>query len=168
VIATSRSPHVPSSVSTANVVVMKSQDRHAAVRQPPDGVGGPNEVRVSEPRFTETVAISLGIVPLPSAERRKIDRYLDATRGALLFARQVILVEGIAEAMLLRTLAEHVVFPPGRDTDSSEGARNRQLREQFRAISVLPIAGVDFVPYFDHPSQRSGKPCRSSCGSDGR
>ena len=52
---------------------------------------------------TETVAIALADMPLSPSDRRKIDRYLDATRAALLFARQVILVEGIAEAMLLRT-----------------------------------------------------------------
>lgn len=50
--------------------------------------------------------------------------------------------------MLLRTLAEHVVFPKAKDTDK-DGLLNRRLREQFRAITVLAIDGVDFMPYLE-------------------
>ena len=57
-------------------------------------------------------------------------------------------MEGIAEALLLRTLAEQVVFSGSKDTDDGEAGRlNRRFREQFRAISVFAIDGVDFMPY---------------------
>jgi putative ATP-dependent endonuclease of OLD family len=85
-------------------------------------------------------------VALNAAERRKVDRYLDATRASLLFARQLMLVEGVAEAVLIRTLAEQIVFPASRDGDAAH-PQNRQKREQFRAVSILPIGGVDFLPY---------------------
>ena len=86
-------------------------------------------------------------IGLTDAQRRKVDRYLDTTRASLLFARQVVLVEGIAEALLLRTLAEKIVYPASADSDTNAGRVNRRLREQFRAISVVPIGGVDFMPY---------------------
>ena len=68
------------------------------------------------------------------------------TRASLLFARQVVLVEGIAEALLIRAIAEYVLFPASLD-GTDEAPCNRQHREQFRAISVHAIGGVDFVPF---------------------
>ena len=38
-------------------------------------------------------------------KKRKLERYLDSTRGELFFSRKVILVEGIAEAILLPVIA---------------------------------------------------------------
>lgn len=151
VVATTHSPHLASSVSVRDVVVVRSQERSVATSQPmpaPSPAGDPGEPLASTPpeRHTETLSFALASVPLEDSERRKIDRYLDATRAALLFARQVILVEGIAEAMLLRVLAEHVVFPASRDDDPAAGP-NREMREQFRAISIVAVDGVDFLPY---------------------
>ena len=40
----------------------------------------------------------------------KIGRYLDVTRSAFLFGRRALLVEGIAEALLLPVIAQHIVF----------------------------------------------------------
>lgn len=90
--------------------------------------------------------MALAAHAFPEVDRRKIDRYLDATRSALLFARQVVLVEGIAEAILLRVFAEHLVFARSFD-QRPDRADNRQLREQFRAISIVAVDGVDFLPY---------------------
>jgi putative ATP-dependent endonuclease of the OLD family len=60
-----------------------------------------------------------------------LERYLDATRSTLLFARKVILVEGPAELFLLPPLIESVMKI---DLDS-EG------------ISVIPIHGAHFEVY---------------------
>ena len=54
-----------------------------------------------------TRCISLSQMPLDSLERRKVDRYLDVTKAALLFGGRVLLVEGIAEALLLPAIAKH-------------------------------------------------------------
>ncbi len=67
---------------------------------------------------------------------RKINRYLDATKSALLFGGRVLLVEGIAEALLLPLLAEKFVLK-----DRPEKYRI------FRSAVVVPIDGVDFEPY---------------------
>lgn len=163
VIATSHSPNLASSVSTDKLVVARCQNRSLTTDvegespvQPELGTtavagtssGTPDSAAGSEAaESTETVAVALADVPLLPSDRRKVDRYLDVTRASLLFARQVILVEGIAEALLLRTLAEKVVFPSAEDADADTGDLNRRHREQFRAISIVPVGGVDFRPY---------------------
>jgi putative ATP-dependent endonuclease of OLD family len=162
VIATSHSPNLASGVSTAKLVVARCRDRVPPPDEPSVEVNGtdadvhpPSESDASEDGsseelplvHTETIAVSLADSQLKPAERRKIDRYLDVTRAALLFARQVILVEGIAEAMLLRTLAENVVFPKAGDSAKEGGEANRRKREQFRAISIVAVDGVDFAPF---------------------
>jgi putative ATP-dependent endonuclease of the OLD family len=60
-----------------------------------------------------------------------IERYLDATRGVLLYARKVMLVEGPAELFLIPPLVREVL---GVDLDAY-------------GISVVPIYGVHFEPY---------------------
>jgi len=151
VIASSHSPELVSAVSTRNIVALTSA-RHPGFQDSASGEpdtaseGTTTAAEESLPAFAQTMAVSLGSIALADAERRKIDRYLDATRSSMLFARQVILVEGIAEAILLRAFAEHVVFPKHRDSDTEDG-HNRRSREQFRAVSIVPVDGVDFVPY---------------------
>jgi putative ATP-dependent endonuclease of OLD family len=60
-----------------------------------------------------------------------LERYLDATRSSLLYARRVLLVEGPAEQFLIPPLVKTVM---GIDLDE-EG------------IEVVPIFGVHFAPY---------------------
>jgi len=60
-----------------------------------------------------------------------LDRYLDATRSTLLYARKVMLVEGPAELFLIPALAQQIY-----DIDLDE-----------YGISVIPIYGVHFDVY---------------------
>lgn len=68
---------------------------------------------------------------LEQAEIDDLERYLDATRSNLLFARKVILVEGPAELFLIPALLKHV-----KDIDLDRDG-----------ISVIPIYGVHFDVY---------------------
>ena len=68
---------------------------------------------------------------LEQAEIDDLERYLDATRSNLLFARKVILVEGPAELFLIPALLKHV-----KDIDLDRDG-----------ISVIPIYGVHFYVY---------------------
>ena len=68
---------------------------------------------------------------LDQSEIHDLERYLDATRSNLLFARKVILVEGPAELFLIPALLKHV---KGIDLER-EG------------VSVIPIYGVHFDVY---------------------
>jgi putative ATP-dependent endonuclease of OLD family len=83
-----------------------------------------------------TRCIPLAQIDLDDLQRRKIDRYLDVTKAALLFGGRVLLVEGIAEALLLPVIAEHFTLKGQPD----------KLR-LFRSTVFVPIDGVDFIPY---------------------
>ncbi|MCG8432910.1 MAG: ATP-dependent endonuclease, partial [Gammaproteobacteria bacterium] len=73
---------------------------------------------------------------LTDSDRRKIDRYLDVTKSALLFGGRVLLVEGIAEALLLPVIAKHYIL------------KNRLVDLRvFSSAVFVPIDGVDFKPY---------------------
>lgn len=83
-----------------------------------------------------TRCIPLATMSLDDFERRKVDRYLDVTKSALLFGGRAFLVEGIAEALLLPVIAKHHVLKDEPD----------KLR-LFRSAVFVPIDGVDFAPY---------------------
>ena len=51
-------------------------------------------------------AVSVCSISIDSKIKKKLQRYLDATRGELFFARRILMVEGIAEALLLPVLAK--------------------------------------------------------------
>ena len=84
----------------------------------------------------ETRCIPLAMLGLSDKERRKIDRYLDVTKSALLFGGRVLLVEGIAEALLFQVIAKHHVLNG-----------NQQALRIFRSAVFVPIDGTDFSPY---------------------
>ncbi len=63
-------------------------------------------------------------------ERKQLQRMLDVTKATMLFARGVVLVEGISETILLPVLAKR---------------ENIQLQNS--AITIIPICGVDFSTF---------------------
>lgn len=95
---------------------------------------GREEQKVKVRRATR--CIPLHRLALTELERRKIDRYLDVTKSAFLFGGRALLVEGIAEALLLPVLAKQFVLK----------GKAEQLR-RFRSAVFVPIDGVDFAPY---------------------
>ncbi|NTV45790.1 MAG: AAA family ATPase [Chlorobiales bacterium] len=84
----------------------------------------------------ETRCIPLAMLGLNNKELRKIDRYLDVTKSALLFGGRVLLVEGIAEALLFPVIAKHHVLKG-----------DQQAQRIFRSAVFVPIDGTDFSPY---------------------
>lgn len=83
-----------------------------------------------------TRCLPLARMALKPLDRRKVDRYLDVTKAALLFGGRALLVEGIAEALLLPAIAKHHVLKGQKD----------KLR-LFQSAIFIPIDGVDFAPY---------------------
>jgi putative ATP-dependent endonuclease of OLD family len=83
-----------------------------------------------------TRCLALANMPLEVLDRRKVDRYLDVTKAALLFGGRALLVEGIAEALLLPAIAKHHTL--------KEHPEKLRL---FRSAVFVPIDGVDFAPY---------------------
>lgn len=81
----------------------------------------------------QTTAVNISSIPLDAPSKRKIIRYLDVTKSRLFFAKAVIFVEGITEALLLPALA-----------DVHFGEKDSLLQ---RGIEVVDIDGVSFAPY---------------------
>lgn len=81
-------------------------------------------------------AVSLQGCGLPDPSRRFVDRWLDATKSNLLFSKGAILVEGIAEAIVVSELARFVLRQYGEGKDSLDDY----------GVSVINLGGI----YFKH------------------
>lgn len=132
VIATTHSPSLASSVGIENVVALRTKIENETIE---------NDEGTKEVARRKTHVIPLAKIKLSDPERRKINQYLDATRAGLLFARRVILVEGIAEAVLLPVIARHCVF--GDDDDPAQVKQRRA----FHGVTIINVGSVDFAPY---------------------
>lgn len=104
-VVTTHSPHIASATSARNLVMLRTTEAgtvaHAA-----------SDASLTDPEWTD------------------IDRYLDATRSELMFARRVLLVEGVAEQLMAPSLAR----AHGIDLDEV-------------GISVCAIGGTHFSSY---------------------
>ncbi len=143
VIVATHSPNLSAWVPSKSLVFVRSvapaaKDGEAA-NEPEPGealeAADPQAEGKLPPR-PESRCIPLAKLDLTDPDRRKIDRYLDVTKSALLFSGRVLLVEGIAEALLLPVIAKHYVLKD----------RPAELRI-FRSAVFVPIDGVDFAPY---------------------
>lgn len=135
VIATTHSPNLASSVGIENVVVLRT--RHQTEAVPTSGEGEEGDAATQTVVRRQTCALALAKLNLTEDSVRKIDQYLDATKAAMLFARhRIILVEGVAEAVLLPVLARHKVY-----------AGDREKQRQFHAVTIVNVGSVDFEPY---------------------
>jgi putative ATP-dependent endonuclease of the OLD family len=143
VVITSHAPSLASSAEVTDLVVLQRQAALPAQSAAAATLAGPAEGTQPKPapaagsdlaRY-QTAAINIAALGLADADRRKLNRYLNATRSAMLFSPRVILAEGIAETLVLPAIAS-VLFP----TASAERAR-------FTGTVLVPIDGVDFAPY---------------------
>ncbi len=110
VIVTTHSTVISSAVSVENIIHMSRKDAPVAVPLRKCGLSDPS--------------------------RRFIDRWLDVTKSNLLFSRGAILVEGIAEAIVVPELARIVLQQYGK---------GRNTLEDF-GVSVINLNGI----YFNH------------------
>jgi putative ATP-dependent endonuclease of OLD family len=93
----------------------------------------PDRIRVLHRAQSGVVrSASIAACGLDKAETKKLRRMLDVTRASMLFARGVILVEGITESLLLPVLAGRMT-PPVNLAQAS--------------VAVVPMAGVDFATF---------------------
>lgn len=117
IIVTTHSPNITSAVNLDNIVVIRAIETKGTVALPLSKVFDPSN---KDDRH----------------QKRKVEQYLDATRSEMLFARRIILVEGISEAVLLPAIAKHAVYK-----DDPKSYR------RFRGASIINIGSVDFEPY---------------------
>ena len=93
---------------------------------------------------TSATGSNVPTADLTSTETADLERYLDATRSSLLFARKVLLVEGPAELFVISPLVKQVM----------------KLDLDRLGISVIPIYGVHFDAYAKlFGPDRIGKKC---------
>jgi len=145
VIVATHSPNLSAWVSSDRVVVFKSVFTPALAGKDQKSIGVEDRATAAEAVAAAAAAaalrratrcIPLAKMVLDPLDRRKIDRYLDVTKAALLFGGRVLLVEGIAEALLLPAIAKHHTLKGHHD----------KLR-LFQSAVFVPIDGVDFIPY---------------------
>lgn len=98
----------------------------------------PNSEVSPKSRVTHTVIVPIAELGIAPKTLDKISRYLDVTRSALLFGNKALLVEGIAESLILPVIARKLVLKDKRD---------HWLR--FKGTVIVPIEGVDFQPYVE-------------------
>lgn len=151
VIVTTHSPHVATAVDPRNLVVLQRRavpavalpDAPAAefteLADPAEAIEGsdatPAEQVHARGRSFTTTAVSVGRLDLPGDDHNKIRNYLNATRNVMLFGQRVLLVEGIAESVVLPAFA--------RTLFADDPAR----LQRFHGTALVPIDGVDFLPY---------------------
>ena len=82
-------------------------------------------------------AVSVCSIVIDDKVKKKLQRYLDATRGELFFARRILMVEGIAEALLLPVLAQ---IAGGNLKDSSVTVLNA---DGINFNAFIPLLGVE-------------------------
>jgi predicted ATP-dependent endonuclease of OLD family len=88
-------------------------------------------------------AIPLKSCGLTPESANFVSRWLDATKSTLLFARGVILVEGIAEAMLVPELAKRVLI---EHNDGLTEEQRLPVSLEEAGVSVINMGGI----YFSH------------------
>jgi len=113
VIATTHSTHITSSVSPDALVAL-NRDEHGVLQA----------VRIGSLFPSDKIG---------KREKLDLERYLDATKSTLFFAKSVLLVEGLAEALLIPILARKCARP--------------QLELDEKGVSVVPVHGVSFRPF---------------------
>lgn len=119
VVVSTHSPNLTASIDPKHLVIVRSQKENGE----------------EEP---STVCIPIASLDINEKVIKKVDRYIDVTRSSLLFGSRAILVEGIAEALLLPVIAKNFVLKDDKEA---------WLR--FRGTVIIPIDGVDFRPYVE-------------------
>ncbi len=118
VIQTSHSTHLTSKADLKNVVVMQKGIKQTRA------INIDTVLRQDEEKYKHN--------------RRILKQYLDATRSALLFAKKVVLVEGLSEKYALGAiLNSYLRKPTGEDNIDSDS----------EGIEIVEVGGKNFEPF---------------------
>jgi putative ATP-dependent endonuclease of OLD family len=121
-------------------VVVTTHSPNMAAGVPPKHITVVRSIQIEETQRKQSVSIPVSYLGLLKQELNKLERYIDVTKSSILFGRKCLLVEGIAEALLLPAIARRYVFN-GTDNDTQEELK------KFLGTALIPIDGVDFKPY---------------------
>ncbi len=115
IIVTTHSPNLSAAVAPKHIVSVKSVRSDAG---------------------NHTITIPISRLEIDNHSLKKIERYIDVTKSSLLFSNKAMLVEGIAETLLIPVIAKKFTL-----SADSEGF------QRFKGSSFVAIDGVDFKPY---------------------
>jgi putative ATP-dependent endonuclease of the OLD family len=138
VVVTTHSPVLSASVSVRDVVVM-TRRRHTS--------------------GWEGHAVPVDKLGLGDKEIRKVDRLLDVTRNALLYAPRAVLVEGLSEVLLLPALARRVLATE----DEEQAVEAKAALERFHGTTMLLVDSVGFSTYLKLLLTPAGGACIAQC-----
>ncbi|MFJ5829567.1 ATP-dependent nuclease [Streptomyces sp. NPDC093089] len=126
VLVTTHSPVLSAAASVEDVVIMT---------RCPGKIGG-----------WQTRPLPVHRLGLTQRQSKHLDRYLDATKSALLLSPRAVLVEGISELLLLPALAERVL---AADDGASYDVRKEAFEalERFFGTTRVIVDGVGFDVY---------------------
>nr|WP_240974231.1 AAA family ATPase [Nonomuraea sp. FMUSA5-5] len=140
VVITTHSPVLASVASVEDLVVLRVHETEVAAEPGAIGI-----------RRRETAIVPISRLGLSSAESAKLSRYLDVTKSTMLFGDRVILVEGIAEALLLPPFADRVIRDWSQHLAGLDGAQAAAqisaATSRFRGTPIVTVDGVDFKPF---------------------
>jgi putative ATP-dependent endonuclease of OLD family len=106
-------------------------------------------------------AVSICAIEMDPQMKKKLQRFLDATRGELFFARRILMVEGIAEALLLPVLAKIA------GGDLKKSAVTIVNADGINFNCFLPLFGKDRITapvaiLTDGDAPKIGEPCSAT------
>jgi len=99
-------------------------------------------------RGSKTAATQIKNCGLLEKSQKFLRRWMDVTKSTLLFARGILFVEGIAEAILIFELAHRVLKAYNQNLGAAEDNKNEKLPEYLAdaGISTINMGGI----YFKH------------------
>ena len=121
VIVTTHSPNLTAWVKPKHLVVVRSVKDESV-----------------SPAAHQTRSVPIADLGIRPAALNKVSRYLDVTRSALLFGNRALLIEGVAESLIIPVIAKHVVLK-----------NDAEAWRRFKGAVVVSIEGVDFKPYVE-------------------
>ncbi|MFF0067209.1 ATP-dependent endonuclease [Streptomyces sp. NPDC005279] len=151
VVITTHSPVLAAATTVEDLVVLKrcrtlvphttEGDAPAESGSAPASADADTEAEEKPAGFAfTTAAVPVAKIPFARHEAAKLDRYLDITKSAMLFGTRVILVEGLAEALLMPAFAELVLSALSQEEQP-------RAKAVFRGTCIVAVDGVDFKPY---------------------
>lgn len=127
VVLTTHSPVLSAAVSVEDLVVMTRGPR-------------------SEASGWHARAVAVADMGLRPKQIKQLDRYLDVTKSAMLYAARTILVEGLSEALLLPALANLVLAAPA-NADQPQRQAAQDAIDRFHGSTMILVDGVGFGSY---------------------
>ncbi|SCF28626.1 putative ATP-dependent endonuclease of the OLD family [Micromonospora purpureochromogenes] len=127
VVLTTHSPVLSAAVSVEDLVVMSRGPR-------------------AETTGWHARAVAIADMGLRPKQIKQLDRYLDVTKSAMLYAARTLLVEGLSEALLLPALADLVLAAPA-DADQPQRQAAQEAIDRFHGSTMILVDGVGFGSY---------------------